>query len=51
MTLAPFTVYTVVALLYVSLCWPLSFASRRLEGRLGRTAARLPRVAAIRAAV
>jgi polar amino acid transport system permease protein len=47
-TLAPFTVYTVVALLYVSLCWPLSFASQRLEGRL---ASRLARVAAVRAAV
>jgi len=50
-TLAPFTVYTVVALLYVSLCWPLSFASRRLEGRLARASSRLPRLAGMRAAV
>ncbi len=33
-TLQPFTVYSVVAGLYVLLCWPLSFASQRLESRL-----------------
>ncbi len=33
-TLQPFTVYSVVAGLYMLLCWPLSFASQRLETRL-----------------
>ncbi|MCX7384802.1 MAG: amino acid ABC transporter permease [Alphaproteobacteria bacterium] len=33
-TLQPFAVYSVVAGLYVLLCWPLSFASQRLEARL-----------------
>lgn len=50
-TLQPFTVYTVVALLYVGLCWPLSFASQRLEHRLARATSREPRVAEPRAAV
>jgi len=36
-TLQPFTVYGIVALLYVALCWPLSLASRRLESRLSRS--------------
>lgn len=38
-TLQPFTVYAVVSGLYVSLCWPLSFASQRLERRLMRASA------------
>lgn len=41
-TLQPFTVYTVVAILYVLLCWPLSFASQRLETRLSISTRRTP---------
>jgi polar amino acid transport system permease protein len=41
-TLQPFTVYSVVALLYVLLCWPLSFASQRLEFRLSLSTRRTP---------
>ena len=41
-TLQPFTVYSVVAGLYVLLCWPLSFASQRLELRLSRSTRRTP---------
>ncbi|MBL8670286.1 MAG: hypothetical protein JNK11_06505, partial [Alphaproteobacteria bacterium] len=33
-TFQPMTVYPVVALLYFSLCWPLSLLSQRLEKRL-----------------
>ena len=33
-TLEPFRVFTVVSILYLCLCWPLSIASRRLEKRL-----------------
>jgi polar amino acid transport system permease protein len=33
-TFRPFTVYAMAALLYFSLCWPLSAWSRRLERRL-----------------
>ena len=36
-TLQPFAVYSVVAMLYVLLCWPLSLASQRLEFRLSRS--------------
>lgn len=44
-TLQPFTVYSVVAGLYVLLCWPLSFASQRLEARLSVSTRRAdPRV-------
>ena len=35
-TLQPFAVYAVVCCQYVALCWPLSFASQRLERRLMR---------------
>ena len=41
-TLQPFAVYAVVSALYICLCWPLSFASQRLEHRLVRLSA--PRV-------
>lgn len=41
-TLQPFTVYSVVAALYVLLCWPLSFASQRLESRLSISTRRTP---------
>jgi len=41
-TLQPFTVYSTVAGLYVLLCWPLSFASQRLELRLSRSTRRTP---------
>ena len=41
-TLQPFTVYSVVALLYVLLCWPLSFASQRLEAGLAISTRRTP---------
>ncbi|MDE8345147.1 MAG: amino acid ABC transporter permease [Acidocella sp.] len=33
-TFAPFTVYGCVALIYFALCWPISFGSRWLEGKL-----------------
>jgi polar amino acid transport system permease protein len=33
-TFRPFLVYSIVALIYFALCFPLSFAARRLEGRL-----------------
>jgi len=33
-TFRPFTVYALVTLIYFGLCWPLSYLSRRLEGRL-----------------
>jgi polar amino acid transport system permease protein len=33
-TLEPFRVFTVVSILYLCLCWPLSTACRRLERRL-----------------
>jgi polar amino acid transport system permease protein len=33
-TFAPFTVYGLVALIYLALCWPLNAASRALERRL-----------------
>jgi len=33
-TLEPFRVFTVVSILYLCLCWPLSMASRHLEKRL-----------------
>ena len=33
-TFKPFLVYSLVALIYFALCFPLSFAARRLEGRL-----------------
>jgi polar amino acid transport system permease protein len=36
-TLQPFAVYAVVSALYICLCWPLSFASQRLELRLLRS--------------
>ncbi len=35
-TFQPFTVYACVALVYFALCWPISFASRRLERTLRR---------------
>ena len=35
-TFRPFTVYALVALIYFSLCWPLSRLADRLERRLGR---------------
>jgi polar amino acid transport system permease protein len=37
-TFQPFTVYGVVALLYLAMCWPLSAASRVLERRLATAA-------------
>ena len=33
-TFRPFTIFGVVAVIYLLLCWPLTFASRRLERRL-----------------
>ncbi|MCC7275147.1 MAG: amino acid ABC transporter permease [Alphaproteobacteria bacterium] len=33
-TFQPFAVFTVVALLYFALCWPLSLLARRLERRM-----------------
>jgi len=33
-TFRPFLVYSLVALIYFCLCFPLSFAAKRLEGRL-----------------
>ena len=33
-TFEPFTVYGIVALIYLALCWPLNAASRALERRL-----------------
>lgn len=33
-TFRPFLVYSLVALIYFCLCFPLSFAARRLEGRI-----------------
>ncbi len=33
-TFAPFTVYGLVALIYLALCWPLNAASRALERRM-----------------
>ena len=41
-TLQPFTVYGVVSLLYVLLCWPISYASQHLEFRLSRSTRRIP---------
>ncbi len=41
-TLQPFTVYGIVSLLYVLLCWPLSYASQRLEFRLSLSTRRVP---------
>ena len=41
-TLQPFTVYGVVALLYVLLCWPISYASQILEFRLALSTRRIP---------
>lgn len=35
-TFRPFTVYALVAVIYFSLCWPLSRFADRLESRLGR---------------
>ena len=35
-TFHPFTAYACVALVYFSLCWPISAWSRRLEGKLRR---------------
>ena len=35
-TFRPFTVFGIVAGIYFLLCWPLTLASRALEGRLGR---------------
>lgn len=35
-TFRPFTVYALVAVIYFSLCWPLSRLADRLERRLGR---------------
>ena len=40
-TFRPFQIFLLVSLIYFLLCWPLSFASRRLERRLG--AAQAPR--------
>ena len=34
-TFRPFTIFGVVAVIYLLLCWPLTFASRRLERHLG----------------
>ena len=36
-TYQPLTVFIIVSLIYFTLCWPLSIASRRLELRLART--------------
>ncbi|HEY8580884.1 MAG TPA: amino acid ABC transporter permease [Beijerinckiaceae bacterium] len=33
-TFRPFLVYSLVALIYFALCWPLSWSARKLEGRL-----------------
>ena len=33
-TFRPFLVYSLVALIYFALCFPLSWYSKRLEGRL-----------------
>ena len=33
-TFKPFTVYAMVAALYFTVCWPLSFLSRSLERRI-----------------
>ena len=30
----PMIVYPIIGLLYFALCWPLSLASKRLEGRM-----------------
>jgi polar amino acid transport system permease protein len=35
-TFRPMLVYASVAVIYFALCWPLSFASQRLERRIGR---------------
>jgi len=35
-TFRPFTVYACVALMYFTLCWPVSVCSRRLETRMRR---------------
>src|SRR4029078_11389846 len=35
-TFRPFTVYALVAVIYFTLCWPLSRLADRLERRLGR---------------
>ena len=40
-TFSPLTVYALVALIYFSLCWPLSRYADRLERRLGRHAPRV----------
>ena len=41
-TFRPFLVFSIVAAIYFALCWPLSWASRRLERRLGAAHAREP---------
>ena len=39
-TFQPFTIFGIVALLYFLLCWPLTIASRRLEGHMAKAHAR-----------
>ena len=39
-TFRPFPIFGTVALLYFLLCWPLTIASRRLEGRMAKAHAR-----------
>lgn len=41
-TYRPLLVFSIVSVIYFALCWPLSFVSRRLEGRMGNGEARSP---------
>jgi polar amino acid transport system permease protein len=45
-TFRPLLVYASVAAIYFLMCWPLSFASQRLEQRIGRKQERLQAVSA-----
>jgi polar amino acid transport system permease protein len=46
-TYQPLLVFSIVSAIYFSLCWPLSFLSRRLETRLGKGAKRSSPLAAV----
>jgi polar amino acid transport system permease protein len=37
----PFLIYTIIALIYFALCYPLSLFSRKLERRMGAGRAKL----------
>ncbi|MCO5093372.1 amino acid ABC transporter permease [Bosea sp. (in: a-proteobacteria)] len=41
-TFRPLLVFSIVCAIYFALCWPLSYLSRRLEGRLARADMRPP---------